>query len=306
MRIKAVLALAISAPSLVAASQPLQLQPSSKWVLDYAENSCRLVRLFGEGDNQTTLALESEAPGEMDMLVFGRPLSTFEEQVPARFVPVQAKPVMGRPARATDKGEPAVLFMRVDFASEKFIAAAQKEADDRKAHPGERPPPLNLAAEAMMKADRQDFASKVRGLEVDARPGRPVILETGSLAEPLAMFDKCSRDSLRDWGVDPALEDKIVRPVWAPEPPWKWFSSNDYPRDMAVRREESVVKARLLVDATGRVTKCTSLSHFKEAEFNQIVCKSFMRRGHFEPAELADGTKVPSYYVSRVVFRMAP
>jgi hypothetical protein len=30
-----------------------------------------------------------------------------------------------------------------------------------------------------------------------------------------------------------------------------------------------------------------------------------MKRARFEPAELADGTKVPSYYVNRVKFRMA-
>jgi hypothetical protein len=29
-----------------------------------------------------------------------------------------------------------------------------------------------------------------------------------------------------------------------------------------------------------------------------------MKRARFEPAELADGTKVPSYYIRRVIFRM--
>ena len=54
------------------------------------------------------------------------------------------------------------------------------------------------------------------------------------------------------------------------------------------------------------MTSCTSLSHFKEPEFNKIVCDKFMARARFEPAELADGTKVPSYYVNKVVFRIAP
>jgi hypothetical protein len=66
-----------------------------------------------------------------------------------------------------------------------------------------------------------------------------------------------------------------------------------------------VVKIRVLVDATGRVTKCTSISHFKEPEFNKITCDRFTARARFQPAELADGTKVPSYYVNKVVFRIA-
>ena len=85
----------------------------------------------------------------------------------------------------------------------------------------------------------------------------------------------------------------------------QWFTPDDYPPAMTVRGQQSDVKVRLLVDATGRVTQCTSLSHFKEKSFDQIVCNKFMKRAHFEPAELADGTKVPSYYVNHVIFRMA-
>ena len=149
------------------------------------------------------------------------------------------------------------------------------------------------------------FAAGTTAVEIDARSNRPVFLDTGSLGEPIKMFDQCSRDSLRDWGVDPDVDDKIVRPVWAPNAA-SWFSANDYPRDMLVRLQESVVKVRLLVDAAGRVTKCTSLSHFNEPEFNKITCDKFTSRARFAPAELADGTKVPSYYVNKVIFRMAP
>jgi TonB family protein len=74
---------------------------------------------------------------------------------------------------------------------------------------------------------------------------------------------------------------------------------------MIMRGEESDVKVRLLVDASGKVTKCTSLSHFKEPEFGQIVCAAITKRAKLEPAELADGTKVPSYYTTRIDFRMA-
>jgi protein TonB len=74
---------------------------------------------------------------------------------------------------------------------------------------------------------------------------------------------------------------------------------------MLVLSRESVVKVRVLVDATGHVTKCTSLSHFNAPEFNKITCEKFSARARFEPAELADGTKVPSYYVNKVHFRIA-
>ena len=73
---------------------------------------------------------------------------------------------------------------------------------------------------------------------------------------------------------------------------------------MVMNNQESEVKARLLVDAAGRVTKCTSLSRYQSAEFKKIVCDAFTKRAKVEPAELADGTKVPSYYNVHVHFQI--
>ena len=303
MRIWAfIAAVAVVSPQANAGSQ-FRLAPSSPWVVDYAENSCRLIRHFGQGKDATIFALESEAPGAIDMLIAGRPLSSSMEQVPAKFVPLQTKRMLGFPGRSTENGDPLVLWSAVSLLPEDALATEAKKEAERKAHPQIRPPAVSLTEQAAMKAQRQAFATNTTAIEIDARAGRPVILEAGSLGEPIKMFDQCSRDSLRDWGVDPDLEDKVVRPAWAPNPS-AWFSPSDYPRDMIMSGQESVVKVRLLVDAAGRVTKCTSLSHFKEFEFNKIVCDKFTARARFEPAELADGTKVPSYYVNKVVFRI--
>ena len=44
-----------------AAEEPLALQPSSDWVLDYAENSCALRRAFGDGPQKVFLELDNFA-----------------------------------------------------------------------------------------------------------------------------------------------------------------------------------------------------------------------------------------------------
>ena len=94
-----------------------------------------------------------------------------------------------------------------------------------------------------------------------AAHGRPRFFVSHGRLDQILPIDQCSRDSLKDWGVDPDLQDKIVRPVWAPDPA-KWFSASDYPPAMIASRKVSEVNVRLLVDAAGRVTKCTSLTHF--------------------------------------------
>jgi hypothetical protein len=306
MRIKAIVATVASVPSILsAAPSPIHLEPTSPWVVDYAQDSCRLARRFGDGKDLTTLAFESEAPGFIDMLVIGRPLSSTEDELHARFLPVDSEDMQGRVGRTTDgKGTPSVLVNRVRLLPAATLAADEKKTAAWKAHPEIRPPAESLPEQAERRAERTAFLRSATAVEIDSRRNHPVILDTGSLAEPFKAFDQCSRDSLRDWGIDPDLDEKIVRGPWAPAAA-RWFSPGDYPRDMLVRLKESVVKVRLLVDATGRVTKCTSLSHFEEPDFNKITCANFMKRAHFEPAELADGTKVPSYYVNNVVFRLA-
>jgi protein TonB len=125
------------------------------------------------------------------------------------------------------------------------------------------------------------------------------------MGKPIRMFDACLRDSLKDWGVDPALEDKIVRPVWSTQPGLT-IESKDYPPRMLHAERQADVSIRLLVDATGRVTKCTATSQFIETEFNDVTCRIITARAKFEPAELADGTKLPSYYARRIKFRLGP
>jgi hypothetical protein len=301
MRFVVWLACAAVAPLLMAAVQPVRLQPSSRWVVDYAENSCRLARTFGDGDHRVILNFESEVPDQVDMFVMGKPLGSDSVEVPGTFLPVQGKPMMGHTAQSADG--PVVLWSHVQLLPEDLVEKLKKKAEEGRSKPGVRPPPLDLAEEAGLKAQRQAFAASATELEVGTRRSRPVILETGSLGAAFKAFDECTRTSLRDWGVDPDIENKIVRPAWSPNV-LKWFSSNDYPPSMALQGQESVVKVRLLVDATGKVTKCTSLSHFKEPSFKDVVCAKFMKRAHFEPAELADGTKVPSFYTNHIIFLM--
>lgn len=304
MNARIIVACFTAAPLLMAASPepvPVRLKPSSQWQLDYAENSCRLARTFGEGEDQTLLLFESTSPHSISMLAIGKPLGTSKDEVTARFPPLEHEPIKGAPATSTTDKQPAVLWLDVPLLPDHIVA--REKALEKYATSGVRPPPIDLEERAATRAARQAFAQAAHELEIETRRKRPVILETGSLDKPIKMFDECARNSLRDWGVDPDLEDRIARPVWASDSA-RWFTSNDYPQEMVRRGMQSDVSARLLVDATGKVTSCTSLSHFNAPEFNKVVCEIFRKRAKFEPAELSDGTKVPSYYTVNVRFMM--
>jgi outer membrane biosynthesis protein TonB len=240
----------------------------------------------------------------MDMVVIGRPLETYETDINAQYLPAGGKPFLGHVGRTADTNVPAILWSQPHLLPDAVADRLKEETKEKAKGPRVRPPALDLAKEESIRSERKKFLAEITEVALQPSRNRQVILETGSLGPPMAEMDKCSEDSLKDWGVDPAVEKKVVRPVWSINPNG-WLFESDYPRELINQGAESVIEVRLLVDAAGKVTKCTPLSHYEQTEFNKITCARIAERARFEPAELANGTKVPSYVTRRVFWRIA-
>ena len=291
-------------PLLIGASEPVRVQPSSQWVLDYADDSCRLIRQFGEDKNLVKMSFEAVAPGEMTLLVVGGTLrqTIFATPITAKFLPSDGEGFEGRTALTQTGSKAAAFWLSVPFA--KVMKGDAEILSDKKTRAAvKQRETIDLAAAATKRVERSVFATNITGLSISQSGSRTMVLETGSLGKPLQMFDECERDLLRQWGVDPDQMDKIVKPVWSPSMV-AWFSSSDYPTEMQRSGSESDVSVRLAIDATGKVTKCAAISAYDAPEFNKVVCNVYLTRAKFAPAELADGTKVASYLSERVRFRM--
>ena len=57
-----------------------RLEPSSEWVLDYADESCRLARHFGTGGNRVILVMDQFEPGDWFTLTFAGALVRATQQ----------------------------------------------------------------------------------------------------------------------------------------------------------------------------------------------------------------------------------
>ena len=121
MRAQCLIAFTAIAPMLMAAAEPVRLQPSSSWVLDYGDENCRLIRTFGEGQEKVTLVFESDAPHQMDMLATGKPLGNYNADISARFLPVGSESFEGRSEFTTSSGDPAILWANVSLISDPII-----------------------------------------------------------------------------------------------------------------------------------------------------------------------------------------
>jgi len=140
MRIKLVLGCLLAAPLLMAPSEQVRLQPSSQWVVDYAENSCRLIRMFGTGADETKLVLESMSPDDIGMLVVGRQLGGVfaGTEVKARFLPGQDDFLTGASAESEQNGRaaafwPHVILMPVLYTADGIPPQLKAEMDEAKA-----------------------------------------------------------------------------------------------------------------------------------------------------------------------------
>jgi hypothetical protein len=281
-----------------AAKEPVRLAPVSPWNLHYGENSCRLGRTFGDKDKPTTLVLERASPGSpMSLLVFGDGVQARqnERNASAYFSSLEVEGFKEGTVLETVEKKRAILWMYVDF-----LAGPRKPEKDRRQ--SERPT-RDLAKESAESAELAANAAGITEVKIVEPGGRTLILETGKLGKVHTMMQDCAREQLQAWGIDPAIEDRIVRPAWSRAGVARLFSSNDYPRDAVRAGEQATIQARLNIGSDGRVTKCTSLTLYKAPDFAKVVCDR-LQKARYEPAELADGTKVPSYNMATIKFLM--
>ena len=292
-----VLLAALALPGVGTAKEPLRLKPSSKWNVHYAEDSCRMGRSFGEGDQKVVLMIDRYQPGDAQRLSFiGKPAYTRmnEGLVRLRFGPAETEQeVQFYPGTLSDRTPTLIIRGPVRVVP--------------------RSPEEIAAYEASVKAERFDFEwsditpeeeAAVTFIEVKRAVRHPFVLETGSLGPPLAALEKCTDELLSHWGIDVAKHAALSRKVKPKGNPGNWVTSRDYPTDMWMMGKRAIVQFRLNVSADGKPTACHIQQSTRPKAFDDAVCKAIMRNAKFEPALDAGGSPIASYWLNSVTFHM--
>lgn len=276
----------------------LQLQPSTRWVLEYADESCRLARNFGEGKDRVTLMFDQFQPGDaFKIRLAGKPLSVnrtaLVDDARLRFGPNEAEFEITAQTATTTRGEPVLLVNgthRLAPPTEEEKAAAKQAVREGRRY---EPAPLGPAREAA-----------ATWLQLRKVSRRDLVLETGAMDKPLAALRECSWDTVRSWGLNVEQQKTLSRKPRSKAGPSTWFNVNDYPTSMIRDGYEGVVNFRLLIDAAGKPASCRIQVSTHPKAFDDAVCSAVMRRAEFEPALDAQGRPVPSYWVATVQFRL--
>lgn len=264
----------------IAAPKVTVLNASSPWQVYYADDSCRMGRTFGAGDDQIELVMEKFSPArELDVTVVGKAL---------------------RP------GSDLIVPFTAGFGSD---AATYKKAKAMNGTLGkERTPVLALGAFHILWPKRPaleagasdiDAVAKIRHFSLTLN-SRTFDLHFGPLKGVLAEMDKCTANLLAGWGLNPLQQASLVSPPVPVTNPEGWLRRGDYPADALRTGVSSMVFFRLMVGADGTPTSCHVQRGTMDASFQKVTCDLLMKRGRFHPARDESGGPVASYYVESV------
>ncbi|PZT88799.1 MAG: hypothetical protein DI637_07480 [Citromicrobium sp.] len=283
-----------NAVPLAAQEEPVDrkvLQPTSKWVLDYAESRCRIGRTFGSDEEQSILWFEQVQPsaaftwmaagedigklGKMKMNVrFGPGFHAFESEIDRRM----ELPSYGQAFSGSGVVAP--------ISEDEKKAAAEKDLSPKLAI---------LDPDQGAAIDWVEFS----------RSQRAVRFETGNLKQVYAALNSCMDNLLTHWGVDPAVQRTVAK-----MPSIKNLQAvarriqKVYPAKAFSKGEQANFHFRVMIDETGRPTACKLTSLTSAENFDVSACDEFLEHAKFDPAINFAGQPTPSYYSGDLKYRL--
>lgn len=275
----AALASVVSNGALAQVGETVRLAPAGPWALEYADDSCRLVRTFGAGESAVTIGLTSYQPGGMFQLSavgeLTRPASS------ARTVKVELGNV-----ESFDVG-----FLQVDFGGQPGLLVVNPITIG----------PLPTGVLEDMRAFRpfESYSTpeaEAQAVSIGFVDGmvHEFVAETGSLGAPIQALKDCTVELVTHWDIDHAAHPTRTRTPTPEIAPFRWIEARRYPREM---RQPTMINYRLIVDAEGKVADCHIAGLEPSNEFARITCAQ-LREAKFAPALDAQGNPIRSYYVS--------
>ena len=131
--------------------------------------------------------------------------------------------------------------------------------------------------------------------------GRPLSLQIGSMAGPIAKLTACSLELPGKWGLNPAVQQTLGRPA-VPVDQASWLGPGTFPWAYLRNSLSLMVHLRMMVDERGMPTACVVQAPRTQSGVEALVCREIMKTARFEAALDSSGNAIPSYYATTVFF----
>ena len=254
------------------------LAPTSAWAADFAADNCALTRSFGDANGSVTLRLRQFAPEARLEVTLAS--GTFELQ------PYE-------PTYAFGSGEPLEIPFYQTFEIDGGVRGVVFEALLHQ--------PQTVSALLPFAADDPALRAVDR-VAVRNVFDHGVILQTGSLGQPLTVLASCLDDLVASWGLDPAAHHTLSRPVTERDPDHPWPGQLAGRAAAVTQWPSDKMDFVLLVSEFGRISQCRLVGGSpNDAGLADRICEAMPKDWQFGPALDANGQPIRSYRLATLV-----
>ncbi len=262
--------------------------------MEYADGSCRLIRNFGDGQEEITLALERFSPDPVvDIGLAGSAIKAKRGAAIATvaFAPSGSKQKRSLFHSALADGHVAYMIRAASLLDTPDQSKmSQKERDEINRSPVV--PEKELAA-----AKSVDTLAVSNGFE------QPFEVQLGPMIAPMTAMQSCIDELMTHWDIDAKAHRTLTRRA-TPTKTDKMMEAllENWPDGPLARQLGGFVRFRLLIDRNGRPINCTITLPSGPKEYIELACQTLMRRLRFSPALDAQGQPIASFYANTIVF----
>ena len=260
---------AIATAALISSSAVAEpLQPSGKWVINYAEAQCVAERSFGTGENAVHLTIKPSPTSDIVQVgLIRNGKFSYGEQNKARIK------IGSFPGKVTNV---------LEFGTNQ----------------GKKVTYANLP---------QDWAAQLsqsQSIEWHIKDN-VTELSTGPMAEVMKVMANCRSDLRNYWNIGPAKSDALWAEAEPVRPLVTYFNSEDYPAQALDQGEDGTTSVVLLVDEKGVIQDCMIDGTSGIATIDAMTCIVIRKRAKFEPAVDREGKPAKGAFMQKVRWELA-
>lgn len=256
--------------SVVALATATTLQPTSKWIVDFADSSCVLSRQYGPVDQGFSLNLKAPIVGKAFEIIIAEPQ---------------------RKANEWDIGEGWIERPGGSRVSPIHVKSYSTEGKIR-------------VSRIYVDPDLYAVGDDGDRLILHLGKWKTYDLAIPGFEKAKNVLEFCLKDLRKIYGVDEQALSAIAVPAKAARPVFRYFSSDDYPAEAMRKGEQGTVGALFWVEANGRVKECKVIESSQRKSLDEQTCNIIVDRARFEPAKDATGKSVRSPTYTRISWLM--
>ena len=162
--------------------------------------------------------------------------------------------------------------------------------------------PISIKGMQLVQIDtkRSEIGELAAAKQLRVSAGKLALnFKLGNVGGAMKALEKCERQLLINWGMDPVVLDSIARPAFHPNLVLI-FTTNDYPSSALRQREQGTAGVYFRIGTDGRVSDCRIAESSGSTTLDAQTCAIIVRRARYQPAKTKTGELVASIGFQRI------